>query len=548
MEINYTKLDFEKIFLFLVFFLLLWLGLANLWDNRIKHDFPYGYMASDTFQHQTRAESIKDAGNYRQEAFYIVKGFHDVIGYYPPLVYHIGVIFSYLAGLEVYDGAYFIIFLLACFSVLLMYYVIKHFHAIVAILALPLSVFIFTFPIYIAFTWGHWPAAAAGLFVIASIWAVQRFALNKFYILLAIFFSAVIYTHTSEAMFVFLFIFVYLLIKFIFKKLEWREVKHYIFAGILALIISLYFLLVFNGTWRVAQPFKFSQYPVWEGTPGFYFSSFGIVLQIIIVIGMVLALFVMAKRNLNAAIIAGFMLFALGFINYVGFSFRAFQLRFFWPLYLAIFFGLVFYKLGYEIGKYAGKRWNIITAVIVSVLLFSGLIFFYYKPLISEGLMNKYHWQAFKWIESNTPKDTKIYFLYGDIYGQDALMRNVKREHYLVNYRDYIDSIRNQSLRRSYKMKIPGDSGAGIPYRKTLFSYGFHALEESQEFFYGYRDICAFDYYVFDKIGSQQSVPIIQFNNIIKNIYLRNGMKEVFSNEITSVVKNERPGENCLAA
>jgi len=544
-----AKLDFEKIFLFLVFFLLLWLGLGPLWDHRIKHDFPYGYMASDTFQHQIRAESIKDAGNYRQEAFYIIKGFHDVIGYYPPLIYHIGIIFSYLAGLEVYDGAYFVIFLLAIFAVLLMYYVIKHFHQITAILAMPLTILIFTFPIYIAFTWGHWPAIAAGLFVIASIWAIQRFELNKAYILLAVFFSGVIYTHTSEAIFVFLFIFVYLLLKFVFKKLEWTEVKHFLFAGILAFIISLYSLLIFIRVWGVAQPYKFSSYPVWEGTPGFYFSNFGIILQIIILIGMILALFVIAKKNINAAIIAGFVLFALGFTNYFGFSFRAFQLRFFWPLYLAVFFGLVFYKLGYELSKYTGKKLNTVAAIIVSILLFSAIIYFHYKPLVSEGLMNQYHWNAFKWIEANTPKDAKIYFFYGDIYGQDALLRNVKREHYLINYQEYFESIRNQSIRRSYKMKIPGDSGAGIPYKKGAFSYGFHSLEEPQEFFYGYRDICSFDYYVFDKIGSQQSMPIIQFNNIIKNIYLRNiWMKEVYSNEVTSIVRNEKPRENCLAA
>ncbi len=541
------KIDIEKVFLFVVFFLLLWLGLAPLWDHRIKHEFPYGYMASDTFQHQIRAESIKDAGNYRNEAFYIAKGFHDVIGYYPPLIYHIGVIFSQLAGLEVYDGTYFVIFLLACFSILLTYHIIKNFNPTVAILSLPLSVLIFTHPIYIGFTWGHWPALTAQIFLIAVIWTVQRFEINKFYILLAIFFSGIIYTHTSEAIFAFLVIIIYFGIKLAFKKLFLVEIKHLIFSLIIAGIISVYYLLIFQGTWGKAQPFKFFSYPIWEGTPGFYFSSFGIVLQIIIIAGMILALFVIAKKNLNAAMIAGFVLFILGFTNYIGFSFRAFQLRFFWPLYLAVFFGLVLYKVGYEIGKLLGKKWSEITAISLSVLLFSVLIYVRYQPISGQGLMDKYHWQAFKFLEGKTSEDAKVYFFYGDIYGQDALLRNVKREHYLINYQDYFESIRNQSIRRNYKMKIPGDSGAGIPYRKTLFSYGFHALEEPQDFFYGYRDICSFDYYVFDKVGSSQSQPIIQFNSAIKTIFLRNHwMKEVFSNEVTSIVNNQNLGENCL--
>ncbi len=546
MNLN-LKPSIEKVFLFIVFFLLLWLGLANLWDHRIKHDFPYGYMASDTFQHQTRAESIKDAGNYKNEAFYIAKGFHDVVGYYPPLIYHTGVIFSQLAGLEVYDGAYFVIFFLACVATLIMYYVIKHFNAIVAYLSLPLAIFIFSSPIYIAFTWGHWPAVTAQLFLIATIWTVQRFELNKAWILLAVFFSGIIYTHTSEALFAFFMLLIYFALRLTFKKLSKQEVKQLILAAVVTLVISIYFLILFQGTWGKAQPYKLGSYPVWEGTPGFYFSSFGWLIDIMIVAGMVLGLLVIARKNLNAAVIAGFSLFIIGFANYVGFSFRAFQLRFFWPLYLSVFFGLVIYKIGFEIGKYSGKRWTGAAAIVVSLILFSVLMYFYYQPISSQGLMNPYHWKAFNWISSQTQPDAKIYFFYGDIYGQDALLRNVKREHYLVNYQDYSESVRNQSVRRSYKMKIPGDSGAGIPYRKNLFSYGFHALEEPQDYFYGYRNICAFDYYVFDKISSPQTQPAIQLNSAIKGLFLKHGwMHQVFDNEVTSIVKNERPGEDCL--
>lgn len=98
-------------------------------------------------------------------------------------------------------------------------------------------------------------------------------------------------------------------------------------------------------------------------------------------------------------------------------------------------------------------------------------------------------------------------------------------------------------------MKIPGDSGAGIPYSKNLFSYGFHAQEISQDYFYGYRDICSFDYYVFDHGGSPQSQPILQVNAFIKGEFLKHQwMQEVFRNEVLSIVKNNGPGEDCLAS
>ena len=81
-------MNLEKPYLLIFFGVMLFLGISNLWDHRIQHEFPYGYLASDTFQQQTRAEGIKDAGNYRFEPFYIVKGYKDVVGYYPPVIHH----------------------------------------------------------------------------------------------------------------------------------------------------------------------------------------------------------------------------------------------------------------------------------------------------------------------------------------------------------------------------------------------------------------------------------------------------------------------------
>src|SRR3989344_5564269 len=103
----------ENAYLILVFSILLSIGNANLWNHRLSHDFPYGYLASDAFQHQVRAEAIKDAGNFRYEAKYISQGFENVVGRYPPLIYHLGIMFSYSTGLEVYDAIYFIVFFFA---------------------------------------------------------------------------------------------------------------------------------------------------------------------------------------------------------------------------------------------------------------------------------------------------------------------------------------------------------------------------------------------------------------------------------------------------
>src|SRR3989338_6622950 len=170
---------FENSYLILIFSVLLLIGNANLWDNELKHDFPYGYLASDAFQHQVRAEAIKDAGNFRLEANYISRSFENAVGRYPPVIYHLAVIFSYLTKLEVYDSIYFIVFFLASLSAIIMYFVIKGLNKNVALLSLPLSLLIFSSPNYIGFTWGHWPSMLGQFFLIALFWSFYIMEMKK---------------------------------------------------------------------------------------------------------------------------------------------------------------------------------------------------------------------------------------------------------------------------------------------------------------------------------------------------------------------------------
>src|SRR3989338_5271921 len=137
---------------------MLYLGPGVMFDHKIAHDFPFAYSASDSFQHQVRAEAIKDQGNFRYEAFYISDGIEGTIGRYPPSLYHIAVILSYTSGTEVYDSIYFTVMFFAVIASLASYFIIKNFNKTVALLALPLPMLIFSFPVSLGFLWGHWPS------------------------------------------------------------------------------------------------------------------------------------------------------------------------------------------------------------------------------------------------------------------------------------------------------------------------------------------------------------------------------------------------------
>ena len=207
---------------------------------------------------------------------------------------------------------------------------------------------------------------------------------------------------------------------------------------------------------------------------------------------------------MQVSIIFAFAMLISGFLNYIGFGLRAFQIRFFWPIYLSLFFGLGIYMLL----KFVIKKWNIIYSIVIAaifIVLFLGIIEIpgipNYENINSQGgIMDIYHWSALQWLSKNTEADSNIYFFYGDTYSQDALLRNSKRLHYQVDPQDFVNAIKERKIKRNYLSELPGDTGGSISVRTGIFSFKDVTEGVAAEYFYGNQDICKFDYFVLDII------------------------------------------------
>lgn len=551
-----AKIDLEKIILAAFFTLILLLGPGALLDHKIKHDFPFAYSASDAFQHQVRAEAIKDTGNFRYEAAYISKGLENVVGRYPPALYHIAVIISYASGIETYDSIYFAVAFFAIMASLVMYFIIREFNKAVAMLSLPLTMIIFSHPAAIGFLWGHWPSVLAQSFLILFFWSVMRMDLNKSFLIMALLLSAVALAHTSELVFAFIFLALFFGAKLSAKKLSKNDIKTLSLSLIIFSIISFYYLVIFYNTWMSGDTYSFVVEQVWAGNPGFYIAGFGLLL-IPMIFGM---LFSLSKlKELHVSVILAFAMLLSGFLNYIGFGLRSFQIRFFWPIYLSVFLGFGVYILL----KFITKKWNFVYTTAVFILLvvsFSGFVNFPvlkqtssqiipYMPHLnrdtSQGIMNPFHWEVLGWLSKNTEKNATVYFFYGDIYSQDALLRNSKRTHYLVEPEDFIKTLQERKIKRDYITEFPGDSGGGLSYRTSFFGFESYSETEPQAFYYGPRDICDYDYLVFDRVSGQQ--VLAQYNILIAQELLKKDfIKPVFENEIAIILKNNNPGADCI--
>ena len=145
----------------------------------------------------------------------------------------------------------------------------------------------------------------------------------------------------------------------------------------------------------------------------------------------------------------------------------------------------------------------------------------------------------------NTPKESRIYFFYGDVYNQDAILRNSERFHAQIDPDDFVASLQNRAIKKSYKSEVPADHGAGMPYFKSFLNIGLHQIEEEGSILWGanYFDVCGFDYHVFDKVSRQ---PVLaQYNLLIANDMIAKGSQVVFDNEVVAILKNNA-GDDCV--
>ena len=159
--------------------------------------------------------------------------------------------------------------------------------------------------------------------------------------------------------------------------------------------------------------------------------------------------------------------------------------------------------------------------------------------------MDIWHWEAFQWLGQNTPQDAKLYFFYGDAYDQDAILRNSKRMHGQIIPEDYVELLKNRTIKREISTEFPADHGAGMPYKKSFLSIGLHTRENSKSlFFQSHADVCVFDYHIFDKASRQ---PVLaQYNLLIANEMLAKGAQKVFENQVVVVLKNNNVGGDCI--
>ena len=531
------KFKIEYLFLAIIFAVLLFTGLAPLYQNKIAHEFPHGYMAMDSFWELGRLQYFDHAEDPTHTPSYITFGLENVVERYPPLLNHAVVMLHRTSGIEIYDLLFFFSILSTILASILFYYLIKGFNRKVAFLAVGIFAFLFYKSFYIGYIWGRGPLMLGNLLLILGFWTMQRVDLKKSYLILAVIIVSMTLAHTSEYLVFFAFLVGYFISLIYFKKFKLSTLKAVGLGVVIAVLLCSYYFIIFKygfGDSGSVQLFKVFQ--PYEPTP--FLKDFSILL-LPIALGLIYAGFLLVQRKkFSIALLASAFLLLLTFSNYFGYK-RAFQMRYFWPIYLAIFFGLGIYLVMKKM-----KVKNDLVYVGVGLAFFLGSLFFVFQPVTSPGLINEYNWDAFTWIKKNTAEDSKVLFFYGDVYSQRTIFSQTFRNSYFVGFDDYVEKFKTGQIHQEYHIAYNKQSGDWF-YKTGLFSFGFYNQSEF-DFFKGHQaDICQFDYFIFDKYGRINE--LVQYNIFIANHLLeKEWIYLAHENQGHVILKNNDPGVDCV--
>jgi hypothetical protein len=544
MKIGKFKIKLEWVFLVVFLIVFLWMGCANLFDNKISHDFPYGYLASDPFLHANHAQGIKELGDGRVLPFY-TNGFEDSINGFPPLFNYLVADFSILSGIEVYDLMYLFVFLFSALGIAILFLTVTYFNKNVAILSLPIMVLVFTKKFYTGFTWGQWDMYIGAFFLMGVVWSISRSKLEKSWILTGLFLTGAFLAHVVEAIWGIGFIGLYFLIELIVKRGSWDKFKKYILAGVVFVITSSAYLFFFLNSWFVERlitikTVKKEYFINWGNYSVINFKEFGMWLIVPILIGVVLLFYYIKKKDNTALLFSGYM-FIMGFTYLIRFD-KALQTRFLWPIYISVLFGITLYMIISLVPVKSKRILSIVVASVILVLLFN----FQYEPLNTSGIMHQDLWNSLTWIKDNTNEKDTVLFFYGDGYSQDDQTKNNKRLSYVIRGQAIIDAVQNRSIKRYYLTRMSKENpGSMLLYKKGFLEYGDHLKEADPLYFKGDMDICNFDYYVFDKYSRYE--VLAQYSMIVKDLLLQNsGFEVVYENNFNVLLKNNNKGEDCI--
>jgi len=532
---------------------------AQPWGNILSHTYPTFYNANDNFFNgYVTPEYVKRVGNFKHMPPHIVLGYEDVVGYYPVMLSHISAIFSIASGIETYDSSSVVVMILSIATMILMYFVIKVTNKHLALISLPFMLGVYHFSFEVAHAFGLYLFLMGGLFMVGVIWCATRLKENFIFLPIALFLTSNVLGHFPEMLFSLGFLILVIFIdSFKTRQIDEKKVKNLAFAVLVFLFLSFYYLSIFKSTWMVSHPFKFEvmDEPPFAPAWGVHLDNFGITSWLLYAgIFLTILLFGLYEadrkkhfgdidiRQDSIALVGSLYLLLMGFGNYFGLERRAWQTRILWPIYLSPLFGFAVYFFYMKIVK--KLKFKHVAVLSVSLLAIFAQM---HTNELQGGIIDDGTWDAMRWIDTNTPQDSRIYYFYVPLISQPFSLWSSNRLEYRIEINDFIEGIEKGVIKPYYTSVSDSEPSGLYAYKKSLspFDFGYHAEEagHNERTVIKGKEMWEMDYYIFTIDPDKGHPMLVQYNLAIIDLLLKTGsMNEVYNNQVISILENMHLG------
>jgi len=471
---------------------------------------------------------------------------------------------AYALGIPVYDAQTLCGILIVILTALIFFVLLEEYDPRLAYLALPLYVFLFTFPFVSGLVFGVLPAIFGFLFLFATLFMLFHMGIRHSSIPLGIFLSAMVMGHTVRALELFFFGGAFFVCAFLLKKIDLGFVKKVIISGLLSLILSLYYLVMF---WHRFSEDRSSSLDYVPQNAARYLlinlGDFGLI-QYVILAGLVLCLYFLIKeRKKIASLIFIFPILSFLLVFFLRIN-RMYQVTFFWPVFLSLAFGLVLFFI-------TSQKWffpinkHLAVYLVISLCLSLFFVYEYYYSFSEPVLKNiasggplpvQEQWDNLIWISKNTPSNATVLFFYltnsdeGDIYPFFVS----KRLSFFVPLNELDEAINQSNVAYNYGVSDTSVSffykrGDNTPFKIIKLNKSEYTKQWTVcdfDYIYGKRAIRLYDFEGETKVPVQIEKRVLYTIKFINTLLKNKNFSIVFQNDEAYILKNNNPGGDCV--
>ena len=539
---DFRRIALEAVLLCIFLFAFVYYGLGNLVNYRLDNPLPLNYAANDAFVYSAYSRYALQTEQVRTLPLFFTHGYGGLLFDLPPLriIGEIGL--SKFAGISIYDSIYVMLAFYIFFAIMLFYLLLRSYAPELAMLSLPATFILFSFPFSTSFYWGIW-SLVSGFMYLPAILVLLRYHRHPFFPpLMILLLAGQIISYLRITPFILLFIIGYYAYLFWKRKLLLaRDLPRLGIILVGCLLLSSYSLYLLNVSYGAFS----------AGTASYYLgimapsSETNIHVPLITDLGWlnltlavlgILLIIIFEKYDYPFMVLLYFFLLPLS--NYFLFNGTVFKLRLLWPLFISGLIGFAIYYFTANIHPFLRKNATYICFGVAAILILAYAS--RYAAPICEGLVHQEDMMAYQWLRDNTTTNSRILYYYGEYFVQSTYTPS-ERDSYFVDTGSYLDQGQNLSRR----LKISGITDSDM--HSKVMRTGFLSFSRVSDFMFQNLsenirdDICRYDYFVFGQTG--RGIYLEQNSKYLQAL-ISSGNPLVYSNPSIKILKNER-GENC---